>query len=63
MSNFAKNKFLIILVCVTLIVILCSAFYNKSAEKIPFIENTVGVIMKPFQSAITYSVNGIGGFF
>lgn len=63
MRNVVRNKYIIILICVTLVIVLFSAFYNKDAEKVPFVENTIGVILKPFQSAITYTVNGVGGFF
>ncbi len=63
MRDIVRNKYIIILICVTVVIALCSAFYNEEAEKIPFIKNTVGIVIKPIQSVFTYSVNGVGGFF
>ena len=63
MKDLFKNRLFVVLLCVSLIIVTCAAVFNMKGVRVPFVENAVSVIIKPFQSAITYSVNGVSGFF
>ncbi len=63
MKDLFKNRLFVVLLCVSLVIVTCAAVFNTKGVGVPFVENAVSVIIKPFQSAITYSVNGVNGFF
>ena len=63
MKDLFKNRLFVVLLCVSLVIVTCAAVFNMKGVRVPFVENAVSVIIKPFQSAITYSVNGVNGFF
>ena len=63
MKDLFKNKLFLALLCVSLIIVVFAAVCNAKGVNVPFVENAVRTVIKPFQAAITYTVNGVSGFF
>ena len=63
MSNFFKSKFFIGLVIVTVIVLAISIISTVGGDRVPFINNAVGVVVTPVQRFFYNIGSATGNFF
>ncbi len=62
MKKFFANKPVLIMI-IAVVLLLVIAFFSASSRTIPWLENTVGVIVRPVQTFAFKASNGISGFF
>lgn len=62
MKKLFKNKPILITV-IAVVLLLVIAFFSASSRTLPWLESTVGAIMRPIQSFASTVSNGIGSFF
>lgn len=60
-KSFINKPVLIMIIAVVLLLVL--AFFSASQRTIPWLENTVGRVMRPVQTVAFKVSNGISGFF
>ena len=63
MRDLFKNKFFITLIIVTVLFLVLAFVYNSDSIKAPFLKSVIGTVVKPVQSAFTYTTSGIKNFF
>ncbi|MBO7208891.1 MAG: rod shape-determining protein MreC [Clostridia bacterium] len=63
MRDLFKNKFFITLIIVTVLFLVLAFVYNSDSVKAPFLKSVIGTVVKPVQSAFTYTTSGIKNFF
>ncbi|MBE7030216.1 MAG: rod shape-determining protein MreC [Ruminococcaceae bacterium] len=63
MTFFERNKAKIILISVTLVLIILMAFSSLPGGKANPVSNVLGVVISPVQKAVSWVLDGTGGFF
>ncbi|MBO4848272.1 MAG: rod shape-determining protein MreC [Clostridia bacterium] len=60
-KSFSNKPVLIMVIAIVLLLVL--AFFSASSRTIPWLENAVGVVVRPVQTFAFKASNGIAGFF
>ena len=63
MKKFFKNKYFILLLTVSLVLLVCMGIYSSNRQKVTPVENGVAVLIKPFQVAFGWIADTTTGFF
>ena len=62
MKKFFANKPVLIMI-LAVVLLLALAFFSARQRTVPWLENAVGTVMRPIQTAAFKASNGIAGFF
>jgi len=63
MRGLFTNKYFILLLTITILLLVMMALYTDNREKVTFGEDLVGAVVMPFQTLFTSTSKGVGGFF